>query len=160
MMTLNRFKTLADSYGAEFERWPAEWRQDAESLLGTSAEAQQIFAAAAETDAMLLSIREAEAALWSEPEEAASLARLRAGVADAIARQGMVRTPRKPWRGLAPLHGGVAAVQAHLSWLVWATSGGAAIASGLLIGSLSGQSGLPDCVLSLMQTAPLHVFPL
>jgi hypothetical protein len=160
MMTVNRLQTLSDSYGADLLRWPAEERRGAEALLRSSDDARQILANAAETDALLDAMSRAEQATWSAPGEAAALARLRAGIAGHIARENLARGPRRRWRGLLTLNGGVLAVQANLGWLSLATSGGIAVAGGFLIGVISAPSGLSEGVLNLLPTAPLHVFPL
>ena len=46
MMTLNRFRTLADSYGADLQRWPERMRPQALVLLDSSGEAREIIARA------------------------------------------------------------------------------------------------------------------
>ncbi|MCB8881899.1 hypothetical protein ACELLULO517_16770 [Acidisoma cellulosilytica] len=160
MMTINRLKALSDSYGADLLRWPADERRDAEALLRVSADAQAILASAAETDALFDAMSRAEhAALWTEAEEAAAVARLRAGVSGHIARDGVARGQRRRWPGLVSLNHGFAVVQANLGWLGLATSGGIAVAGGFLIGAISAPSGISEGVLSLLQTSPLHVLP-
>jgi hypothetical protein len=161
MMTLKRLKALSNSYGADLLRWPAEVRRDAEALLRISDEARQILATAAETDAMLDAMSRVEqAVLSSGPEEAAALARLRAGVAARIAEESLAKKQRRRWQGIASLNGGVATLQANLGWLCLATSGAVAVVGGLFIGVISTPSSMPDAVLSLLQTFPLHVFSL
>ena len=87
MLTLKRFRTLIDSYGAAPERWPDSMRAEAEVLLRVSPEAQQLLAEARELDEAIGAASEREKAVsWPPGEEAAALARLRSGVAARLAR--------------------------------------------------------------------------
>ncbi len=49
-MTLEELKTLAETYGADLSRWPAEDGEAASVLLMTSVEAQRALACAAALD--------------------------------------------------------------------------------------------------------------
>jgi hypothetical protein len=52
-MNIARFRHLADAYGADIARWPAEERADASSLLAQSEEAQRVLAQARVLDAWI-----------------------------------------------------------------------------------------------------------
>ncbi|MBV8096167.1 MAG: hypothetical protein JOY71_16075 [Acetobacteraceae bacterium] len=150
MLTLRRFMALADSFGADLQRWPAESQKEARALLESSADARAVLAQARRLDeAIGAAHRLEEAALWLPGEPDAALARLRSGVAARIAPA----TPGRP-----------RSVRGQLGWafsggsgllagpLGWATASGFAIAAGLLIGSLSGTPPASDGLLTLFQT--------
>ncbi len=85
MLSLKRFASLANSYGADLERWPAATHADVRELLDASPEARAIFGAArAEDHAIGAARRREEGALWHPGDQDAALARLRSGVAARI----------------------------------------------------------------------------
>jgi hypothetical protein len=155
MLSLKRFASLASSYGADLERWPAERHADARELLAASPEVQAIFAAVrAEDRAIGAARRREEGALWHPGEQDAALARLRSGVAARIASPPAIRSGHV-WSGwLPPVRNWVLP---HLGSLGFATSGGVALMAGLLIGSLSGAAPAPTSVLAAFQATPLHI---
>jgi len=113
MLTLKRFEALTDSYGAEPERWPDDVRADAEALLRVSPEAQQLLAEARELDEGIDAARKrADAASWTPSEEAAALARLRAGVAARLARSAGQETAARRLASRGTAGGGVQAEDA------------------------------------------------
>lgn len=152
MITLKRFRALADSYGADLQRWPAEVRPHARALLDTSAEAQEIIARARELDE---AIAAAEAArndsLWSDDRPEAALARLRNSVAARIApaaaeiaAQGMaVHKPRRPWR--------------RAGWLGLATAASVAVVAGIVLGALYSPAASHQDLLALLQPSPIQL---
>ena len=156
MLSLKRFASLASSYGADLERWPAEMQADARELLDASPEARTIFAAVrAEDRAISAARRREEGALWHPGEQDAALARLRSGVAARLASTPATRSARAWSRwSLPPVR---AWVLPHLGSLGLATSGGIALMAGLLIGSLSGAAPAPTSVLAAFQATPLHI---
>ncbi|MCQ9156856.1 hypothetical protein [Acidomonas methanolica] len=92
MLTLKRFKTLADAYGASLARWPAAVQKEARVLAETSIAARAILDEQRCVDAFIDQALEAEAQAYasqaSQEDADAALARLRAGVAGRIGRQG------------------------------------------------------------------------
>jgi hypothetical protein len=156
MLTLDKFKWLTQSYGANLERWPAETREGARALLETSATARAILAAAQLLDD---AIARAGSALDSQdwgPEGAeAALARLRGRVAARIAAPGAAREVRHTSRWLSSL----GAVLPHIQpgWAKLVTGGALAIAAGLTIGLLYTSSPPPQDVLFLLEPVSLPV---
>ena len=165
MLTLKRFKALTDSYGAEPQRWPDDVRADAEALLRVSPEAQRLLAEARELDEGITAARErVDAASWMPDEEAAALARLRAGVAARLARSagqetmGQVVSVRgagwRRWlrRWMLP----VAQWPSSARLAGMAAAGGFLIAVGLFLGSMDATRPAPQVdVLAMLQPNPL-----
>lgn len=86
MLTIKRFKALADSYGGRLERWPAGVRGEAEMLLNGSPQARQILSEASALDeAMEAARRHDDEIRWAPEQSDAALARLRAGVSTRLA---------------------------------------------------------------------------
>jgi len=52
-MSLDDFKVLIDTFGADLAKWPPEQRSAAEVLLASSSEAQDVFRAASDFDGLL-----------------------------------------------------------------------------------------------------------
>ena len=108
MLTLERFKSLADSYGASLERWPEEIRKEAESLLSNSQAARAILADAQSLDEAIEATSDAEEArAWPSAETEAALARLRSRVASRLdaevpAKAGPIRRWLLSYRALFP----------------------------------------------------------
>ena len=79
MLTIKRFQVLAESYGADLQRWPQESRTEAERLLAVSSEARQALAAARILDAAILEASTQDQ--LSPAEQSAALERLKSAVA-------------------------------------------------------------------------------
>ena len=157
MMTLERFKSLADSYGGRIERWPSLTRQDAFDLLTRSAAAREVLEDARELDAAIARADEAQdARSWPPGETGAAMVRLRARVAARIAaresaQHGPRIEPKSFWAKilLKPLQPG---------WGGLVTGGVLAVAAGLVIGLLSTSTPPPGNVLLLLEPTPLQIF--
>jgi hypothetical protein len=156
MLTLRRFTAMADSYGADLQRWPDELRGEAEALLQVSAMARAHLEAALTLDRIIdAASADEDVRLWPAGEEGAALARLRSGVAARIAAVPLRRPTsrrfqwalaiRERWRP-GP----------ELRWIGMATGGGFAIMAGLLLGSLYTTAPTSDTALSMLQPAPIH----
>jgi hypothetical protein len=143
MLTLERFAELAASYGADFDRWPDELRDEAEAFVAGSSEARARLAEARALDGILaaagVGLDEAE---WQK----AALARLRLGVEAEIA--GMRGPAREASRLALPL---------RFNWLGMATGSGIAVAAGLAIGLLYMPTSSPDIVQMMFQPAPIDI---
>lgn len=172
MLTLKRFKALTDSYGAQPQRWPDSVRADAEALLLVSPEARQLLAEAQGLDEALDAASEREDAVsWLPREEAAALARLRAGVAARVAQTaGGEARARGAASGEARAGGAASGWRRWLrGWLLpvtqWpssarlagmAAAGGFIIAVGLLLGSMDVTRPASQVdVLAMLQPDPL-----
>jgi hypothetical protein len=157
MLTLERFRVLTDSYGAELQRWPEAMRAAAEALLLVSPEAQQLLAVARELDEAIDAASECKDAVsWPPGEEAAALSRLRAGVAARVARVAPqeMAPGRLGWlRGwLLP----VAQWSSSARVVGMAAAGGFIIAVGLLLGSMEVTRPAAQVdVLAMLQPDPL-----
>jgi hypothetical protein len=158
MMTLERLKWLASSYGADLERWPEQVRQDARNLLNTSHAARAILARAQVLDETITAAAEVEHSQnWPRDEAAAALARLRSHVAARIAE----REPASSRRRLVPsLSSFVSTLLNPLQsgWGGLLTGGVIAITAGLAIGLLYTSGPPPVDVLLLLEPAPLSIF--
>lgn len=156
MMTLRRFRALADSYGADLQRWPETERDAARALLRRSPAAESALAAAQRLDAAIAAASSQEhAATWQPGEADAALARLRSGVASGISASARRRpTAPRGWTLATLQHRvrfwptGVASV---------AASGAIAIMAGVLIGTLYNAEPPPDGLLATLQPTPIHL---
>ncbi|HVY17841.1 MAG TPA: hypothetical protein VHB27_21660 [Rhodopila sp.] len=156
MLSLKRFTSLANSYGADPARWPAETRADAQALIAASAEARAVLSAARAEDVMIgAARRREEAMLWRPGEQDAALARLRSGVADRIAASPSPR-PGQARHGWGMVSDG-SLLRMQLGWFGLAASGGFAVAAGLLIGSLFSAAPNPTDLLAVFQATPIHI---
>jgi hypothetical protein len=151
MLTLRRFRAMADSYGADLRRWPEEVREEARALLNASPEARALLGAAQALDDVIEGASRHETAARRErggPD--AALARLRSRVAARIAASADLRSgwalPQAP--GAAPSR--------RLRWAGIAAGSGLAIVAGLLIGALSAPAPASDTLLPMLQPAPIH----
>lgn len=154
MMTLRRFRALADSYGADLQRWPEPLRAPARELLATSAQAQGIMARARELDQAIAAAGAArDARIRGGSRADAALHRLRAGVAMRIRR---------------PVDSGVATSEEFGSplarhrphrarWVGLATAAGLAVLAGLALGIFYSPSAPPQDLTALLQAAPLQL---
>jgi hypothetical protein len=134
MMTIKRFKSLTDSYGGDFRRWPEEARAEAQRLIESSPQARVLLKEASRLDEAIDSAHSArDEALKSINGEVAGFKRLRTRIMSQIpsARQ----TSRRGWRlgwMRSDLFGGGGA--SPLRRLGVASGCVAAVVMGLLIG--------------------------
>jgi hypothetical protein len=159
MLTLRRFKALADSYGAELRRWPDDLRGEAEAFLKVSPQARTLLAEARKLDAAIGMANAAEdAGFWPPGEQGAALARLRSGVAGRIASSSVRKSATRPlgWVLAGRAHD---LITTHGAVVGMATGSGVAMAAGLLIGVMyvSAPVPAPDNVLAMLQAAPIHI---
>ena len=127
MLTLERFRSMTESYGADPDRWPEQARADARALLSASEEARTMLDEARVLDALIETTRAREdGLLWKPGEQHAALERLRSGVAARIAAPSVWPRALDNFRGEA--------TPVRLRWLGLATCGACAIICGLLIG--------------------------
>jgi hypothetical protein len=157
MLTLARFTTLAESYGGDLRRWPEELRAGAEALLPTSPEARRLLAEARTLDAAIAAAQgQEDDELWQPGEEAAALARLRAGVGARIAA-----TEARPAARRSVPRGWFARLPVNLGWVGMATGGSFAVVAGLLIGATYATtpalSPAQGNVLAMLQPAPIAI---
>jgi hypothetical protein len=155
MMTLKRFRKLADSYGADLRRWPERLRPEARRLLESSAQARQIIGGAGELDDALIAAAAARSdSVWSGDDPEDALLRLRNGVAarirtggapaTAIAAGGIpIRTPRNAPR--------------RVGWISLATAASVAILAGLVLGIRYSPAAPQQDLLALLQPAPVQL---
>jgi hypothetical protein len=155
MMTLRRFRTLADSYGADLQRWPESLRRQARDLLDSSAEAQAVMSRARELDAAVAAATDArDARLWSSGSSDAALRRLRQNVS--------TRMRRSPPGGVAAVAGNDARAvnrhrPRHVGWVGFATAAGLAVVAGLTLGILYSPTAQQPDLTALLQPAPLQL---
>jgi hypothetical protein len=156
MLTLGRFRELADSYGGDLQRWPEEVRSEAQALLNVSPQARALFDdAQALDDVIAVASPRSNAAAGRINKETAALVRLRSGVAARIA----VPTPKHrsaSWRfaRVSPSRA-IGYYPAHIVWAGIATGGSLAVIAGFLIGALYVSAPASDAVLSILQ--PIHI---
>lgn len=140
MMTLERFRALTQSYGAELQRWPQEERGAAQELLRCSEEARALVEEERTLDEAI-----AAATAYQDAEgrphgtHDAALARLRSGVNARVATREARASSRMQHLGLA-------------------TSGAFAVIAGLLIGGM--YTPAPESVgalSALLQPATLDI---
>jgi hypothetical protein len=156
MMTLKRFRVLADSYGADLQRWPEEMLGPARAFLIASPEARAILDVAHELDDAIEAASARESAVrWPPGEQEAALARLRAGVASRIVST-TARPP--PYLRLLSWGGGAGAASLRLRRVGLATGCAFAIIAGLLIGSMTRSAPAPEGALTmLLQPASIEI---
>ena len=157
MLTLGRFRSMTESYGADLERWPQQARADARALLSVSEEARGLLEEARALDNLIETTRAQEdGLLWQPGEQDAALERLRAGVASRIAA--LPLRPRAGGRLLEWFRGEVA--PARFRWLGLATGGVCAIVCGLLVGGRYESAPTPPGVLNqMLRPAVLEILP-
>lgn len=148
MMTLERFRTLADSYGADLQRWPEPLRLQARALLESSTQAREIIALAAELDeAITVAGRAHRESLWSGDRPEAALVRLRNGVAARIGVKAAAGTTTR-----AAHHG-----PRRMRWLSLATAASVAIVAGVLLGIRYPPMASQQDLLALLQPVPIQL---
>jgi hypothetical protein len=155
-MTLRRFGWLADSYGADLQRWPKEERAAAAALLAVSPQARQQLAEALALDGALEAVAiQADAPLWSDGDPDAALARLRSSVGARIAQaHERVAGRRSGW---GPANWAHLVVSMRLGWPGLAAGGGLAVVIGLLIGSVDVSRPMPVNLISMLQPSPIQI---
>lgn len=154
MLSIERFTSLARSYGANVDLWPVETRNDALALLDSSKEARAVLAEEAlMDDAIAAARRHQEASLWPAGERDAALARLAANVAERIASVRSGFHLRLPGRIFADVRG----LWPDLGWLSVASSGGIAVAAGLFVGMHFPNLPVSGDLLSTLQVASIPI---
>jgi hypothetical protein len=154
MLTLKRFKTMTDSYGADLLRWPEQERAAAQTFLEGSIEARALLADARMLDEALAVARATQSAAHRRNNhEDAALARLRSGVAARIAATSGRSRVSLLERALSITTR--RALSTPSGWAGLATAGGLAVVAGLVIGSLYTSPGASDALLTLLQPAPI-----
>lgn len=149
MLTFDRFKALAEAYGADLTRWPAEERAEAYALLDSSEAARSLLSETALLDDAI----DVERALRDKirigdtSEQAAALARLRAGVSAHIA----VPKPKRENAVREWLR------RTFASPVGLAASGSVVMAMGLLIGWLSTTAPATEPALANLRSAPFQL---
>lgn len=152
MMTRKRFKALADSYGADLQRWPERVRPKARALLDSSPDAQQIIARARELDEAITAAAVARSeSLWSGDRPEAALVRLRNGVATQIAPANSAMTP-----GRTSIRT-VRTTPRRLGWISLATVASVAIVAGVALGILYSPGASNQDLLALLQPSPIQL---
>ena len=157
MLTLGRFRSMTESYGADLARWPEQARADARALLSVSAEARAMLEEARALDDLIETTHaREEGLLWKPGEQDAALERLRTGVAARIAA--LPVGPRVTNRLREWLRSEAAPVR--LRWLGLATGGACAIICGLLIGGrYESASTSPGVLNQMLRPAVLEILP-
>lgn len=154
MMTLERFRKLADSYGADLRRWPQRLQVPARALLESSAEARKIMAAASELDEAIRSAGSARSErLWSGDRPEAALVRLRNTVA---ARIGAAAAPAElaaDQTRMRAARGG----RGRVGWIGLATAASVAILAGVVLGIVYSPTASHQDLLALLQPGPIQL---
>lgn len=152
MMTLRRFKALADSYGADLQRWPERVRPKARALLDSSPEAQEIIARARELDEAIGAASAARSeSLWSGDRPEAALVRLRNAVAAQISPANPATTS-----GRTSIRT-VRTTPRRLGWISLATAASVAIVAGVALGIFYSQGASNQDLLALLQPSPIQL---
>jgi hypothetical protein len=148
-MTLKRFQKLADSYGADLQRWPGRLRPQARTLLESSAQARRIMARAREIDEAIGAAGDARSeTLWSGERPEVALVRLRNSVAARIgpgsaADEVPIRAARSgPGR---------------VRWIGWAMAASVAILAGVVLGIVYSPAASHQALLALLQPGPIQL---
>lgn len=157
MLTLGRFRSMTESYGADPDRWPEQARADARALLSVSAEARAMLEDVRALDDLIETTHAQEdGLLWKPGEQDAALERLRAGVAARIAT--LPVRPRATDRLRTWFRGEAAPIR--LRRLGLATGGVCAIICGLLIGGrYESPPTSPGVLNQMLRPAVLEILP-
>lgn len=158
MLTLRRFETLIDSYGADPRRWPEQVRADAQMLLSVSPEARSHLEEARMLDDVIEAASSREDGLrWRDDEANRALVRLRAAVAARIASPTAPVAARRGF-GWWLAGAGPQAISPRLRWIGLATGGAVAIVAGLMVGAMYPSAPASASVLaSLLQPAAIGI---
>ena len=157
MLTLGRFRSMTESYGADLARWPEQARADARALLSVSADARALLEEARALDDLIGTTHEQEEGLlWRPGEQEAALERVRAGVASRIAT---LPVRRRVTDRLREWLGGEAA-PARLRWAGLVAGGACAVIAGLMVGGQyeSAPTG-PGALNQMLRPAVLEFLP-
>jgi hypothetical protein len=156
MLTLRRFRELADSYGGDLQRWPRETRDQARALLNVSSQARALLdRERALDDAIAAACAPSDATARRISESDAVLTRLRSVVTARTAGPIPNHHPAR-WHHVRASFGRVnGVISEHLVWVGMATSSSLAIIVGFLVGTLYGTAPASDAVLSMLQ--PIHI---
>jgi hypothetical protein len=152
MLTIKRFQVLAESYGADLQRWPQELRAEAERLLAVSSEARQVLAEARILDAAIL---EASAQDQLSPaEQNAAVERLKSAVANRLATS---HARRMNVSFFGWMSGWFHEVTTPRGFRL-ASGVCAAVIGGLVVGSLYTGAPATTSILTLLQPDPIQLF--
>lgn len=152
MMTLKRFKALADSYGGDLQRWPERVRPQARALLDSSPEAESIIASARELDeAITAAAAQRSESLWSGDRRKAAMVRLRNGVAAQIAPANPEMTPGRTSIRI------VRKTPRRFGWISLATAASVAIIAGVVLGVFYSPGASNQDLLALLQPSPIQL---
>jgi hypothetical protein len=156
VITLKRFRTLADSYGGDLQRWPERMRPQARALLDTSAEARQIIVRARKLDEVIAAAEAAHSEhLWPGDRAEAALERLRNSVATRIAPT----IPATAIRAVSLLRTPLG-THRRVSWISLATAASVAILAGFVLGiRYSPAAPQQDDLSALLQPSPIQLPP-
>jgi hypothetical protein len=150
MMTLKRFRTLADSYGADLQRWPERLRPQARRLLESSAAAQEVMARAGELDEAIRVAGVARSeSVWSGDRPEAALIRLRNGVGTRIAA---ATNTAQELQGRAARSG-----PGRARWVGLATAASVAILAGVVLGIVYSPTTSHQDLLAVLQPGPIQL---
>jgi ElaB/YqjD/DUF883 family membrane-anchored ribosome-binding protein len=131
-LTISRFRTLAQSYGSDLQRWPEDVRAQARALLRESGQARRIVAEARRLDeAIEASAPERHARTWAGESPETSLSRLRQRIAVRIEAVDSCRSrsaalasarwsQRRRWIGMAAAASAATVVGFILGFLLFA----------------------------------------
>jgi hypothetical protein len=158
---------MADSYGANLQRWPHDMRSAAQALLDVSQQARACLdEARALDDAIAVASARGDEAARRSGEDGAALDRLRVGVAAQIAvpfrvrraaRWRQVRAWSERAREFIVAHTTSAGTTwagmswSQMTWIGMATGGSVAVIAGFLIGASYASTPSSDAVLGLLQ---------
>ena len=153
-MKIERFTSLARSYGANSDLWPVEERGDALALLEICKAARAVLAEERLLDdALAGALKHQESPRMSPVEHDAALARLRTNVAARIAR---ASAEPSGFRGRFFAH--VRGLWPDLNWLGLSSGSGIAVAAGLFIGMHFPALSASGDLLSTLQVASIPIF--
>lgn len=152
MLTIRRFQVLAESYGADLQRWPQQSRAEAQRLLTVSSEARRVLAAAQILDAAILEASTQDQ--LSPAEQSAALERLKSAVAIRVATSDARRTGASLFGWLPGWFHEVATPRRF----GLASGVCAAVVAGLVVGSWYTGAPATTSVLTLLQPDPIQLF--
>jgi hypothetical protein len=157
MLTLRRFRALADSYGGDLQRWPQEERDAAQALLNISPQAHALLDEARALDHVIAEAGRRSNAMAQRigEDDGAAMARLRSGVAARIAISVQEQHPARRHfvRASSGRMNGVTAT--HFTWIGLTAASSLVVTAGFLIGALYAPEPPSDAVLGMLQ--PIHI---
>jgi hypothetical protein len=152
MLTIRRFHVLAESYGADLQRWPQQFRAEAQRLLTASSEARQLLAEARILDAAIMKVTARDRP--SQAEQGAALERLKSAVATGLTTS---NGRRKSASFLGSIAGWCHEVATPRGFRL-ASGVCAAVIAGLVLGSLYNGAPATKSVLTFLQPDPIQLF--